>query len=517
MKEDKEHIDKLFKESLEQRTFDIPDAFMNDLNARLDAAQNKKKMRFLFFLFGSALLVIGIVLAALFVSKNQSAPSIHPQQTAANDQWAIPQSEEKQAGNNPEQIPGKNQSKTIESNAHDANTPIRDTGNTHQSAAQANRSMKSGQTIKTETGKKTSRQIPQNKQSKTSQTKKVTTQKKKNPLKQTGNKPGKTQTGSGLKSASSKGIGEMGTQKSGEKNVPDPGMVNPGKNAEETAKNEEQPKTSSQEDQPALAAKDSTNAADSISAVAPPGENPGTEVRNNTKKWRYEVQLYAGAGANFIHDSKTAQPNVSKQTSILAPAFGVNGNASFNKFNFGLGLSYSQTGEKYNLKTYSHFIKDSTYSEIITDTVWVFDSITGWTPQLHDSTIYLTGQFPDSTSQDNAIKNNYSWFSVPVSFGYRFEVGNYEFIPRLGLQFNIGLGKNNGRYPAQNLQGVETYQAVRFNMSYLIQLEARRNFNNWHMFVNPYFKSMLSPAISGDVVRRRYSSWGIQFGVGFKL
>ncbi|MNU90888.1 hypothetical protein D3C71_807670 [compost metagenome] len=163
--------------------------------------------------------------------------------------------------------------------------------------------------------------------------------------------------------------------------------------------------------------------------------------------------------------------------------------------------------------------KDSTYSEHIIDTILVFDDSLGiWVPEILDTTYYHTYQYKqDSVLERTSFKNQYSWISIPIHFGYRFELGNYELIPRIGAQFNFGIAKNRGNFPNADFDGILEYQAVKFNVSYLIQLEARRNFNRWHVFINPYFKSMINPAISGDLIRRKYSSWGIQFGVGFRL
>jgi len=56
VKDDKEHIDKLF-ESLNDRQFDIPEAFLEDLNKRLD--NEPKRRRFFFLWFLAPLVLIG--------------------------------------------------------------------------------------------------------------------------------------------------------------------------------------------------------------------------------------------------------------------------------------------------------------------------------------------------------------------------------------------------------------------------------------------------------------------------
>lgn len=519
MKEDNEHIDNLFKESLEQRTFEIPDAFMTDINTRLDALPQKKRRRFLFFFFVPVLIGIGTVVSVwLFHSKNEVSQTLHSKHTAEINDQAVSQIQE-EPGDHSIHSHNKQAPKTsgIDSTVEPA--PLaKDQTNTHQ-AHQTTGSVSKHQASKT--GQKTDPATTWNNKFKANTTKKHPTPKQNGGSKKGAKTKGKVKTGSGIQPASIGKTSIAGTDHIGKKAAT--GAVaetgKPGKNPEATSNSDTPAESTPKEETPVAAAQDSTNSADSTASAAVT-ETPGMEPppTNTPKKWRYEVQFYGGIGANAIHDSKSPQFATNAQSkSILAPSFGVNGNASFHKLTFGFGLSYMQTGEKYPVETYTHWMKDSTYSEVITDTTWVFDSLQGWTPVFHDSTIYYTGQFPDSASQQNTIKNRYSWIAIPVSFGYRFEFGNYELIPRIGAQFNIGLGKNNGRYPAQNLQDLVTYPAVRFNVSYLIQLEARRNFNKWHVFVNPYFKSMISPAVSGDVIRRRYSSWGVQFGVGLKL
>ena len=45
MKEEKDHIDDFFKERSEQGSFEVPDSFLDDINSKLDALDQKKKRR----------------------------------------------------------------------------------------------------------------------------------------------------------------------------------------------------------------------------------------------------------------------------------------------------------------------------------------------------------------------------------------------------------------------------------------------------------------------------------------
>ena len=75
MKDEREHIDDLFKEGAEKQSFNIPDSFLKDLDARLDNIERKKKRRGLWWLL---FLPVGIC-AFLYYS------SVSNNKTSKND------------------------------------------------------------------------------------------------------------------------------------------------------------------------------------------------------------------------------------------------------------------------------------------------------------------------------------------------------------------------------------------------------------------------------------------------
>ena len=75
MKDEREHIDDLFKDGAEKRSFNIPDSFLKDLDARLDKIERKKKRRGLWWLL---FLPVGIC-AFLYYS------SVSNNKTSKND------------------------------------------------------------------------------------------------------------------------------------------------------------------------------------------------------------------------------------------------------------------------------------------------------------------------------------------------------------------------------------------------------------------------------------------------
>ena len=61
MKEEKDHIDDFFKERSEQGSFEVPDSFLDDINSKLDALDQKKKRRGGFFWLWT-LIPIGLIM-----------------------------------------------------------------------------------------------------------------------------------------------------------------------------------------------------------------------------------------------------------------------------------------------------------------------------------------------------------------------------------------------------------------------------------------------------------------------
>jgi hypothetical protein len=501
VKNDKKHIDNLFNESLNQRTFDIPEAFLDDLNNRLDAVEKRKKKRDT--IWWSFVLFSGISLLLLFlqIQKNNSTQSNSGKLTGSGKTNTLESYEtsdlKAESENNQEEKPSR---KTY--------TPAENISGTNKSVG-----------VKARTKH-------QHRISKNQFTKKSTSE-------QTKNNPSLDYL--------------MKTQVSGNKTIHDNDNDNDNSNSNSTIPEglerlKEKPQKLILADTIAIAQeikdalKDSTTISDTIQVAnsADTASNHSEDAVNKTNElkekgpntWKKEVQLYGGLGTNFTTDltpttdssgNEVYLKKINESKSfILTPSFGVNGNLSYKKLTFGLGLSYTQTGEKYTIDTY--LLKDSTISEYIIDTIMVYDDSLGiWVPQIHDTTIFHTVQYQDSVPDRMTLTNRYSWISIPLHFGYRFEFGEYELVPRIGAQFNFGIAKNTGRFPNENFSHINDHRALKFTVSYLIQLEARRNFNRWHVFVNPYFKSMINPAISTDLIRRRYSSWGIQFGVGLKL
>ena len=113
---------------------------------------------------------------------------------------------------------------------------------------------------------------------------------------------------------------------------------------------------------------------------------------------------------------------------------------------FGIGLSWMQNGEKVN---YSTNITQYTDVDSVIFIAWQVDSIYNQNTQTW--TVDSIPQFDTTTSTeiitDTIVYNNinkYTWISIPLRFGYRFDINKFSIIPRVGLDLSFVSGTNLG-------------------------------------------------------------------------
>ncbi|MBX2947987.1 MAG: hypothetical protein KF704_01800 [Crocinitomicaceae bacterium] len=494
VKKEKKYIDELFNEALNNRSFDIPEAFMDDLNNRLDAIEKKKRRGFLWwFILFAGFTVIFFSLALLTQRTEKPQPIItdfnNGSTTTKQEHETLSITRQRRtehtvprAGNQTNTLTGMNtgiKSNSLQSDEHNNKTNNKKADTTIKAAYG---------TITSFSGHRT-KDIPET----------IITEKKIQNNDSVTIYAGNPVT---TDHSTSEQLDPDIHVESGDhilKNIPDEGVPDPVS---------------------AHIVNDSTGstiAHNTLNQLLPTDKNEKT-----TGNWKKEMQLYGGIGTTFYNDRSDTSNYLKQfkeiQRRIIIPDIGINGHFSYKNMTFGAGLNYNQTGEKYTSTINHKFFRDSTIHFTSYDTIYYYDSINGtWEIQeIVEVPEQYTFQFQDSTLIAVHVKNSYSWVSVPLYFGYRFQAGSFEFIPRLGVQFNFGVARRVGNYPDFLSQSITQFKAKAFSLSYVIQLEIRRNFqNHWHVFVNPYFKSAFTPTISLSMLNRKYSSLGIQLGIGY--
>ncbi|MCU0351567.1 MAG: hypothetical protein MUF43_12195, partial [Flavobacterium sp.] len=259
---------------------------------------------------------------------------------------------------------------------------------------------------------------------------------------------------------------------------------------------------------------------DSLQTFSEKVETSTQEKTEQTRAtFQKEVQLYFGMnGQSYQNQSTNAtylQKVESSQSTLYVPSFGTSFHVYWKQLMAGTGFSYTQTGEKFQFLEESSQLVDSTIiTGFYSDSVFNQQTQT-W--EYVDVPIYDTISFSQLVQNEVNTLNRYHWISVPLSFGYRFQFGNYAVTPRIGTQFDFGIASQSSTFPGVDSIGKQLFEPNKFIVSYSFQLELRRQFGAWHVFVNPYYRSAISPTISDALLERKYRAWGAQIGVGLKF
>lgn len=464
MKSSNDHIDKLFRNNLENQSFDIPTEFIDDLTNRLDnLAPNKKRRKGVwFFLFNSLFLVIFTILS--FV---KSSPDLNTEQhdlSTSNRETLLSSTRVSEL-------------KEVKAKSELTSTPELVLGENPKSTDEEDK-LNTTATIAGPPFEKS-----QDNPTKTKQQSSFTGDQKTPNVKK-----GPSENKFSGTTFFSKNDGNQGVS------PPDTIIIRDTIIVLDT-----------------LIIRDTIIVNDTITLTD--SNNPNEDV----DKWKMEIQLFSGYnyGANSFSTSSSSGPlYLLEESAIFSPSFGFDLNASWKSISVGSGISYFQTGEKFVLNSSSVSQYDS--AEIVGydyDTVVFNQQTQTWDTvyvPVYDSVTY----YDTTTAVDNWV-NTYSWLSIPINVGYRFDFGKWAVIPRAGVTFNIGMRNSQRDYP-NSVGGditISSSTPAKFNLDYLLQVELRRSFQKAEIYVSPGFRGNVTPMNSV----RKYQSFGLRFGVVIPL
>ncbi len=539
MKDEKDHIDDFFKERSEQGSFEVPDSFLDDINSKLDALDEKKKRRG-GFLWLWTLIPIGLIMMYVLWPEDIQTKKTKPIVSIEN------QESDMESVTLDSMDEHKSESILIADSLTEENIaqekPLNDTENT---SAEELKSLKNVlQNDLEKMNKLADQNTPLWLEARLVENilereiKNQDESQSLNAATDTENKNDETiQTKDEEESAEVKvAASNSDENKKIEGSQIDASMDQNENNlaenidsveqiiAEDSINNETSEIDAEQIDSLLTQTEDQDSTLTS-EEVTEPIENPEVSKIEAEKeaKLGHEIQLFGGilnSSSNLILGSDSSiYPMNTMESNLWSPSFGFMYRAKINHFDFGFGLSWMQNGEKVN---YSTNITQYTDVDSVIFIAWQVDSIYNQNSQTW--TVDSIPQFDTTTTTesitDTIIYNNinkYTWISIPLRFGYRFDINKFSIIPRVGLDLSFVSGTNLGTYVEQYNQGLVQKSPSQFVLSYALQLEVRRNFERWHVFVNPYFRSNVTPVISSAIQTRRYNSWGINAGIGLKL
>lgn len=443
MKNNRDNIDELFNKKLNDCYFPIPDAFLDDLNKRLDTKDNEKRRRFAYWWFSFLIIpVVGVFLLYISSEKRSLVEDL-----------------------------GKKKSATIENIANNGIESLRslDTNQFKRKSQQNSTSRLERPFDKDEDffiNRGASYHKGRDVNTVTKSTKKTT---KKNPFSDKNNSQQTTSgdyINSGLTNADS--LSNDYTNPISDlvaKELEEEGVQGSLKDPVEIISN-----SKNDHEQGLIVPTADSNKI--ITSIIDKNAKPA-----KTNYW--ELQVLGGLSftisqtksMNFIALSNAEAP-------ILRPQLGVEAHYNMNRISFGTGLFFHQTGEKTSYEVTNTQWVDSVFvSSYDLDSTWNNET------QIYD---YIQVPVYDSISFQQTSKNNYnrgnyySWITLPLNLRYRFTFGKYELLPALGIQFHMATASNIGFYPNQSMSQFNEIRTNRFFISWSLQADLRRNLNNIH-------------------------------------
>jgi hypothetical protein len=243
------------------------------------------------------------------------------------------------------------------------------------------------------------------------------------------------------------------------------------------------------------------------------------EQEEEKEKISFELQLQGGAmrwgfktlGTNDTYVNVIDQSGTPKWT----PSFGLAFHSNFNRISIGTGVDYA----KFKTENLFEFGEVSTYDSTYVagyNPVINYDSLgnvidTTYTPYYDSTTV------TDTTYNTNIITNEYEWIQIPLHIGYRFNLNQWAIIPRVGMNIGLGIRQSTGQYPNEAYDGLQTLTPVKWHLNLHTSLEVRREFGNWHAFGKFNYQRNLTPTIDNTLFERKFNGIGFNFGIGYSF
>ncbi|OFX18959.1 MAG: hypothetical protein A2033_01390 [Bacteroidetes bacterium GWA2_31_9] len=254
---------------------------------------------------------------------------------------------------------------------------------------------------------------------------------------------------------------------------------------------------------------------------------------------------------NIEFEKLIEQKNNAVQNSLSYNSFGISGGFFKNNIMFKVGLGYTNIADNYNFSlilnnpsektnlifnnNHYDFEQNGTYYNI--DTVggyyhytYVQDSIihlydSSWVDITDSSTVnmYDSIRFIQYDSLKNKeYLNNYTYFEIPLSFGYRFQYNNFEITPEFGIITGY-LYKKEGINISNDLQNNETYIRTFPYKLFIISGTVAININyniseNLGIFIEPAYRQTIASFFnSSSTIKGNSKTFVIKFGIRKKF
>ncbi|MDX2362253.1 MAG: hypothetical protein QNK23_15710 [Crocinitomicaceae bacterium] len=229
-----------------------------------------------------------------------------------------------------------------------------------------------------------------------------------------------------------------------------------------------------------------------------PNQEPGDD------KWSIQLAIGGSYVSRMIQGTpEYMQKRTDEEQNIFAPQFSLGVNYHLNNWRLSAGIDYLQLGEDVN---YTPTITETDVFAYF-DTTIVIDTLgidTTYTP------VYVVTTDTNTLITEANGKNRYSYITVPLTVGYRFDIGNFSIAPRLGIGLRFALG-GTGRYASEDLSNYAELKPEAFSLSYHGSIEFAYRFKQIGVFIEPRFQSTFGTFNSNH----RYWDIGGQIGLRY--
>lgn len=234
---------------------------------------------------------------------------------------------------------------------------------------------------------------------------------------------------------------------------------------------------------------------------------------------KFEFRMFGGLSSvsSILKSENTNFSELFEQRkeSIMSPEIGLSVQYKLNQLSLGIGVSHYNYGENISFSSTISTNKDSIFIDYF-DITTTFDSISGTFDTIY-TPVFDTTQVTTTIFEANNISNRYSKISIPLSIGYRFDFNKWTLAPQFNILFEFELNNSFRSYPNSSFNAVSTIKPKNFQMSYMAQLEIRRNFNNWYLYLSPFYRSNFSNTILNDNFSIKYNAIGVIIGMGVQF
>jgi len=122
-----------------------------------------------------------------------------------------------------------------------------------------------------------------------------------------------------------------------------------------------------------------------------------------------------------------------------------------------------------------------------------------------------------NVSYDAQFKNNYQFVNIPILMGYQLRKGSYGIQPMCGISMGFLAKEVTGYY--LNIENTESsYQANISKLTSTVHAVIEFSYfsqSGVKVSLSPIFRQCLGPIVQSGIVKNRYSSLGLQLGIGY--